>query len=250
MKTYIKIMLVVIVLAGLIILLTNKTMGPSGNNGIPDTSTPGPENETSAIPQVIANSDAKGIIGTREITFSNVYPNETAMYENVTWVKDVDKSESENAISQLTALREAKIQADAVAQKAEIFASIRPMSESGSYISLNEPRINKIERMENYKKKWFTWHYFSGPSIANNSYKTGIYLKEYVISGNATWIMDSEEEMATINKISALNIRNIVAQHNSTELVNSTIFHSLDGTRYVLGPSKNREYGYGIYLKK
>lgn len=244
MKTYIKIMLVVIVLAALIILQ------PSGDNGIPDTSTPGPENETSAIPQVIANNDAKGIIGTREITFSNAYPNETAMYENVTWVKDVDKSESENAISQLTALREAEIQADAIAQKAEIFASIRPMSESGSYISLNEPRINKIERMGDYAKKWFPWKYFSGPSIANNSHKTGIYLKEYVISGNTTWIMDSEEEIATINKISVLNIRNIVAQHNSTELVNSTIFHSLDGTRYVLGPSKNREYGYGIYLKK
>lgn len=248
MKIYIKIIFAVIVLAGLFAFLSDKTAKPFNYGDKPAKLLSNDKETMSENPQV--NSDIVVSVEGKGKIFSNAYPNEMAMCENVTWIKDVDESESGYEISQLTALKEAQIQASANMQKAEVLANAKSLGELGNYISLQDPRVNKVERMEDYKKKWFPWKYFSGPSIDNNSYKRGIYLSKNIVCSNATWKKDSEGETETINEISTTNVQNIMAQYNVTELLNGTVFYSLDGTRYVRGPSKNGEYGYGIYFKK
>lgn len=248
MKTYIKLLTGIAVVLFIALLLNL----PAEKENTPVNMAPaGIINETGYADAKYENSIET--VGSLEIMFSELIPHENAICENITWIKDVSISESEKTIAEMSSIKEAQIEADMIARKAEVLANVSSMGELGNYISLSDPRLYKIDRMEKYKKRWLSWEYFAASSAENNSRKAGIYFKENLICSNAEWRGDSNaSDVGLMRELIIQNTRNIARQYNSSEITNGsnqTLF-SRDGSRYVLGPSKNGEFGYGIYFKK
>lgn len=258
MKRYQKIIIWTFIVLVSIIALSAKVVEDPDHQGVPEGLTSSdnvseidmqaqikviPQNNTTGS----ITSYANGSSAAKVVTYLGVYPNETASCMKNTHLYDVFLTQKDRMITKEIAQRNAEQEAEFMAKKIAIELNYQKSHD----FELKAVEIEKLLRQNDYKKSWYRWEIYDGPSKSGDEEKIAIYLNETAICENTTWILDvTGGEMETARTLTALNIRNIASQYNATEIINSTTLYSLDGSRYVFGPSQNGESGVGIYLKK
>jgi len=247
MKTYKKIIIGILAILALLLILGTKVIEDSNYNGVPAGLTSSAKvisqnNITGSI-----TSYANGSPVTKAVTYFGVYPDETAICIKNTHLYDVFLAQKDRMIAREIAQRNAEQEAEFMAKEIRIELNYQKNHDSES----KAEEMDKLLRQKDYKRSWYHWEIYAGPSKSGDEEKMGIYINETAICENTTWTSDATGgEMETAHAIATLNIRNIASQYNMTEIINSTTLYSLNGSRYVFGPSQNGESGIGIYYKK
>lgn len=164
MKTYKKIIIGIIAILGLILVFGIKIVPDSEYHGIPAELT---SNETDIV-----------------INFSSpsVYPYELAICTKNTHLYDVFLESKDKMIADEIARRNAEEEANYTAKMIGI--ELRYNEHHDAKQKVEEAQSVFMER--HYKKLWYRWEIYAGPSKSGDERRIGIYLNETVICDNTT----------------------------------------------------------------
>lgn len=251
MKTYQKIIIWTFIVLASILVLSTRVVEDPDYKGVPAGLSSGNISEADTKDQIVVvpqNNITTTITShvseppvITQVTLLGLYPNETAMCTNTTWIDDVPAKLKEESIAAKTSRRNLNELAGFEADNVAIIMVRQSVDTEG---------IKYMDWQKDPGQKSYHWEYFAGPSKDGNSSKVGIYLTESTICKNTKWIMDEEKGNDLVNMTMILNMRNIMSQYNSTEIINGSTLYSLDGSRYVQGPAKYNKTQAGIYFKK